>query len=470
MERRGIAIRRKPSAARLTEAEARQLHEQVASVAIERVSIDSVKSNPRNAKEHPEHQIALIAENIRKFGVTQPILIDENDVTISGHARTAAARRLGLKEIPAIRLTGLSPQEKRAVALADNRLAELGRWNTEMLQLELKELTVDSPELNFDYTIIGFDTAEIDRILVDERSTARPDPVDQLLLTDSETAVTQSGDLWVCGDHRLYCASGLEGSSYRALLAGTPADVAFADPIYSVPVAGPAAKREQAREVASSAGHPTLIEFVEFLQAISEHIANNVVAGAVIYICMDWRRLDELSPATRPHFGNPKDMVVWVTADAQRGSFYCAQHQHIAVYVAGGASAATTFRLNERGRYRSNVWTYPAATSSARDRSIGVRVGPTVKPVALMVDVLRDCSKRGQTVLDPFAGFGTMMIAAERTGRRARLIEIDPMYCDVIVRRWQTITSKTAHLAESNQTFAEVEAEARRLSASATRE
>jgi hypothetical protein len=447
VERRGIAVRRNPSAAGLTEAEARQLHAQISGMAIERVPTESVKSNPRNAKQHPEQQVALIAENIRKFGVNHPILIDENDMIIGGHARIAAARRLKLKEIPAIRLTNLSPQEKRAVALGDNKLAELGSWNSEMLRLELKELTADTPELKFDYTITGFDTREIDHILADEPSVARPDPADQALAADTEAAVTQSGDLWVCGDHRLYCGSGLDGSSYRTLLAGTSADLVFADPLYNVPVVGGA----------SAAGHPTSEEFIELLQTMSDHIANNVVAGAVIFIAVPWWRLDALPVTARRYLGDPKDMVVWVTANTGPGSLYRSQHQHIAVYVAGGASAATNFRLGERGRYRSNVWNYPAYTGSARDRHGGLRVGPTVKPVALLVDALRDCSKRGQVVLDPFAGFGTTLFAAERTGRRARLIEIDPACCDVIVRRWQAHSGKTAQLAESNELFSEVE-------------
>jgi DNA modification methylase len=468
MAKSAIVVRRNPSAVGLTEAEARQLYEQISGVVIERVATESVKSNPRNAKEHPELQIALIAENMRKFGVNHPILIDENDTIIGGHGRIAAARLLKLREIPAIRLANLSPQEKRAVALADNKLAELGRWNTEMLRLELNELTIDAGDLTFDYAITGFDTVEIDQIVCGEPSSGNRDSADEVPLPAAVDAVmTEAGDLWVCGDHRLYCGSELEGSSYRELLAGTSADVVFADPLYNMPMAGGVSKRNQVRDSAPSAGHPTSEEFIEFLQATAEHIASNVVAGAVIYVCMDWRRLDEMSVAIRWYFGNPKDMVVWVTANAGRGSFYRSQHQHIAVYVAGSRSPPTDFRLGERGRYRSNVWNYPGYKTSARDRDTGLRGGPTVKPVALLVDALRDCSKRGQIVLDPFAGVGTTMIAAERTGRRACLIEIDPAYCDLIVRRWQTITGKSAQLAQSSQTFAEVEA--RRLGAGQTR-
>jgi hypothetical protein len=246
-----IVVRKNPSAARqLAEAEARALHEKISHMAIEWVPIDSIKSNPRNAKVHPEQQIVLLAENMRGFGVTQPILIDETNTILAGHARFAAERRLGLKEVPVIRRSNLSPQEKRALALADNKLAEFGRWNPEMLRLELKELTVDTGELSFDAAIIGFDTVELDEILGDDAAVARPDPADKVPpLVEPEAVVTEKGDLWVCDDHRVYCGSALEASSYRAVLEGAPADLVFADPLYSVPVAGHAGRPVEGREL-----------------------------------------------------------------------------------------------------------------------------------------------------------------------------------------------------------------------------
>jgi hypothetical protein len=175
-------------------------------------------------------------------------------------------------------------------------------------------------------------------------------------------------------------------------------------------------------------------EFVEFLQTISSHIAANVANGAVVYICMDWRHLDELSAATRRYFGKPKNMIVWVKTNGGQGSFYRSQHEHIAVYVAGTAAPTNNFRLGERGRYRTNVWSYAGFNSFGRDRATALSVHPTMKPVALVADALRDCSKRGEIVLDPFGGSGTTMIAAERSGRAARLIEIDP----ILLRRHPT--------------------------------
>ena len=295
--------RRNPSVTKLSDVESRKLHEQITATAIELVAIDGVKRNPRNAKQHPEQQILLIAENIRKFGVNHPLLIDENNVLIGGHARLAAAELLKLPAVPAIRLGNLSAQEKRAIALADNKLSELGTWDTEMLSLELKELTADTGELTFDYTITGFDTAEVDQVLGGDPSLVKPDPADEIPApADTGASVTKPSDLWVCGKHRLYCGDALDPATYRVLLRGDAADIVFTDPPYNVRVAGHVSQRTDAREFAMASGELSSAEFVDFLQTISGHIAANVENGAVVYICMDWRHLDELSAATSTLF------------------------------------------------------------------------------------------------------------------------------------------------------------------------
>ena len=244
-----IVAKRKPkivplessSAARLTEAEARRLREQISGMAIEHVPTESVKPNPTNARKHPKRQILLIAKNMQTFGVTHPILIDEDNMIIGGHARVAAARHNQLKEIPAIRFSNLTEQQKRAVALAENRLAELASWDIDMLRLELNELTFNTAELTFDTAIIGFETAEIDQILVGKGSVRRHDPADEVPpLPAAEDAVTETGDLWVCEDHRLYCGGARDAASYRALMAGEKANVEMCGPIRGTrhPLAG----------------------------------------------------------------------------------------------------------------------------------------------------------------------------------------------------------------------------------------
>jgi DNA modification methylase len=448
-----IVVRKRLSAPQLSEAEARQLGEQVSGMAIEFVATASVKSNPTNAKKHPRRQIELIAENMRRFGLNHPVLIDEDNMLIGGHARMAAARLLNLKEVPALRLCNLSEQEKRAVALADNRLAELGTWNADLLRLELKELTADIGELNFDIGLTGFHRNEIDQILGIDTSVHEHDAADELPPL-AQIAVTEPGDLWACGDHRLYCGSALEASSYLALLAGAPAKVAVVDPLYNVPVAEPVAKRGDFGGIPISARTPTSEEFTDFLQSAFVHIAGAVADGGVVYAFTDWSRLDELSAATRGYFGKPKNMAVWVKAKAGQGAFYRSQHRHVAMYVAGDMPRGDNFRFGERRRRRSNVWSYAGAKSCHQDEGTVA----TLTPVALVVDALRDSSRAGQIVLDPFGGIGTTMIAAERSGRRAHVIEIDPIYCDLIVRRWETFSGKVAHFADSNESFADVRA------------
>jgi DNA methylase len=312
------------------------------------------------------------------------------------------------------------------------------------LSLELKELTIDVPELEFDYSITGFDTGEIDQILAGEPPPPRAGPADHVpAVQDDEVAITQAGDLWICGDHRLHCGSALEASAYRALLVGGPADLVFADPLQNV--SGVGRPRTFGGPDTLSA-QPSSEETIEFLRSISAQIASNVRPGAIIFCRVGWPYLEELAAATRPYFGKARDLVVWCKADAARGSFYQSQHEHIAVYVAGPTPSGKV-PLHGRGRHRSNVWT--GYHMPGRDSM--------QKPVALLVDAIRDCSKRGDTVLDPFAGFGTTMFAAERTGRRACLIEIDPACCDLIVRRWQTQSGKAAQLAGTDEAFAEVE-------------
>lgn len=453
---RSIVVRRNHPAA-LDAAAARQLHERISRLAVVCLPVTTLMPNPRNAKQHPDKQIRLLAENIRKFGVTHPILVDETDTILAGHARFEALKLLKSASAPVIRITDLNSQEKRALALADNKLAELGTWNTEILGDELKQLMIDTAELSIDYALTGFDTVEIDQLLGGDPSLGKPDPADEVSApVAGEPPATRPGDLWICGNHRLLCGDALDAASYRVLLAGEQANIVFTDPPYNVPNAGYVSRRANVREFPMASGELSVDDFTYFLELMATHIADNVVDGAVIYLCMDWRHLDELLAATKPYFGKPKDMVVWVKSNAGQGSFYRSQHEHIAVYVAGNAAPTNNFRLGERGRYRSNCWQYPDFNSFGPNRDAALSVPPTMKPVALVADALRDCSKRGEIVLDPFAGSGTTMIAAERTGRRARLMEIDTIYCDAVVRRWDTFSTMPARLAETNETLAEV--------------
>jgi DNA modification methylase len=436
-----------------------QLNIRIQHTKLECVPIGEIKPNRRNAKKHPARQILLLVENYKIFGFTQPIIIDEAGMILCGHARYFAASKLGLIHLTAIRLSHLSPAEKRALSIADNKLAELGEWDPDILPEELGFLFDSKTELSFDPRLVGYETVEVDQILTDEPNPAKADPADQFEPLDpAAVAFTTTDDLWVCDSHKVLCASALESADYRRLLGEERADLGFADGPYNVPNAGHVTSRLDVREFAMAAGEMTSEAFIAFNRAFCTNLLNYLAAGAVVYLCMDWRHLPELRAAADPVFGALKNHIVWVKSNAGMGSFYRSQHEMILVYVTPGGRSTNNFGLGGKGRYRTNVWKYPGFNAFGRDRDTALAMHPTVKPVALVKDALLDCSNRGGIVLDPFGGSGTTMIAAECTGRRARLIEIDPLYCDLIVRRWQTFSGKVARLADTNETFDEVSA------------
>ncbi len=423
---------------------------------VEVVAIDRLQPNPKNAKKHPERQVALLQENIEQFGFTTPLLVDEDNKIISGHARYQAAKRAGFEHLPVIRLSHLTAAQKRAVAIADNRLAELGEWDFEVLAEEFSFLSDTDLALDFDPRITGFETVEIDQILDNDRKPERDDPADQIPILDSHAVpVTTVGDVWTCDTHRLLCADATEPENFSKLMEREKAEIVFTDPPYNVPNNGHVTKREGVREFAMARGEMSPDQFTSFLATILANIFNYIAGGGVAFICMDWRHLFELWAAANDSFGQPKNLIVWVKNNAGLGSFYRSQHEMISVYTALG-KPINNFGLGGKGRYRTNVWEYSGFNSFGRDRDEAFAMHPTVKPVAMVMDALKDCSNRGGIVLDPFGGSGTTMIAAERTKRRARLMEIDPLYCDTIVQRWQEYTGKTARLAGSNESFDEV--------------
>jgi DNA modification methylase len=438
--------------------ERQDLDVRIKATKIECVPLGQLKPNPRNAKKHSDRQIALLAENYERFGVTQPIVVDENDTIICGHARLEAAKKAKLAHLPVVRLPDLTDPQKRALGIADNKLAEIGDWDLEILYEELSFLFDPTTELDFDPRVIGFQTVELDQILGDEHPVKRADPDDEIVpLNTEEPAVNKVGDVWTCDRHRLVCGDATRKEAYLAAMEDDLAEIVFTDPPYNVPNAGHVTGRDGVREFAMGHGEMSKSQFTDFLSIVFANILARMVDGAVGYLCMDWRHLPELRAAADPIFGTLKNLIVWVKSNAGMGSFYRSQHEFICVYAAPGRPI-NNFGLGGKGRYRTNVWKYPGFNSfgSGRDRALAMH--PTVKPVAMVMDALMDCSNRNGIVLDPFGGSGTTMIAAERTGRRARLIEIDPLYCDVIVQRCQTFSGKAARLAETNETYDEVKA------------
>jgi DNA modification methylase len=428
----------------------------LARLAVEPRPIASLKPNPRNARTHSKKQIRRIADSIVAYGFTVPVLIDETSMLLAGHGRLEAARLLGLKKIPAIRLHGLSEAQKRALLLADNKIAENAGWDRERLAIELPELAELLIEENLDISITGFEAAEIDQLVIDFEED-KADPADDIQ-TDwlSVAPMSQPGDVWQLGPHRLLCGDARHAESLNRLLGDEQAAMAFLDPPYNVKVGSVVGRgRTKHGEFAMASGEMSRPEFVEFLIQTLGNAATHSRAGAVHYVCMDWRHLGELLEAGQQTYGEMLNLAVWVKSNAGQGSFYRSQHELIGVFRVGEAPHLNNVELGRHGRSRSNVWHYAGVNSFRAGRMDELSVHPTVKPVALVADAIKDCTRRQDIVLDTFCGSGTTIMAAERVGRRAYGIEFEPRYVDVTVRRWQAFTRRDAVHVETGGTFDE---------------
>jgi DNA modification methylase len=425
-------------------------------IAIEYRRTVDLKPYSANARTHSKKQVRQIAESIERFGFTNPILISDADEVIAGHGRLAAAKLLKVETVPTVKLSHLSPAERRAYVLADNKLALNAGWDREILAIELQALV----DLEFDVEATGFSLAEVDFILDDvaESSPDAPDnPEDDVPLVTGEP-VSMRGDLWQLGRHRLLCGDARESSDYVNLLDNDVADLVFTDPPYNVPIDGHVCGLGgiRHREFAMAAGEMTEAAFTQFLTDTLANAAKSCRDGAIAFVCMDWRHMGELLAAGRQAFTELKNLCVWNKTNGGMGAFYRSKHELVFVFKVGTAAHTNSFGLGETGRYRTNVWDYAGISSLSASRGEELAMHPTVKPVALIADAIRDCSKRGDIVFDCFGGSGSTLIAAEKTGRSARLMEFDPLYCDTIVRRWEKLTGKHARLAGDGSTFEEV--------------
>lgn len=417
------------------------------STVIERRPTQSLQAATRNPRTHTPKQIRKIADSIVEFGFTNPLLIDANGTVIAGHARLEAAKRLGLPEVPTISLEHLSEAQRRAYVIADNRLAEQAGWDDELLALELGELT----SLNFDVELTGFDTAEIDRLLSDG-SHDDEDLVDADL---SVVEISRPGDVWLLGDHRLYCGDATAPSSYAQALGGAAAQMVFTDPPYNVPIEGHVSGSGRHAEFAMASGEMSPEQFTVFLETIFRQLVACTANGSIHFVCMDWRHMAEMCAASKPHY-ELKNLCVWNKDNGGMGSLYRSKHELIFVFKQGSAPHINNIQLGKHGRYRTNVWDYAGANSMGKGRAERLALHPTVKPVALIADAIKDCSDRSAWILDPFGGSGSTLVAAHTTGRRAALIELAPRYVDATVRRFERLTQVAARHLESGLSFAEL--------------
>jgi hypothetical protein len=427
---------------------------------IEYLSASALTPDPNNARRHPNRQIGKLARIINELGWSSPIVADETGLVIAGHARLEAAKRLGMAIVPVVRLTHLTPVQKRALAIADNKMTDESDWDGEALRLELIKLA--DLEINFDVELTGFSTGEIDIIIDGGSSSALNDPADAFEQPDtSKPPVSQMGDLWRLGTHRLLCGDALYPACYERLLGSSRADMVFSDGPYNVPVKGHVSGlgRHNHPEFAMASGEMSTDEFRGFLATSLGHMASFSADGSIHFLCIDWRGVQTMLEAGRGCYAEVKNICTWVKTNAGMGSLYRSQTEFIVVFKKGTAPHQNNIALGRHGRNRSNAWTYPGANAFGPTRDADLADHPTVKPVALVADAIRDVTKRGALVLDAFSGSGTTILAAERTGRRAAAIEIAPHYVDVAVSRWQTLTSKAAILDGDGRTFDDVRRE-----------
>ena len=424
---------------------------------IEYLPIDSIRPSPRNARTHPKKQIAQLVKSIKQFGMNTAIGIAGDGEIVYGHARALAAREAGLREVPVVRLDHLTPDERRAYLLADNRLALDAGWDRELLALELKELDA----LDFNLPDLGFSLPELDALYedLDEARTEGVDSVDDDIPPESTITVTQSGDMWLLGNHKLINGDARMPEVYTQLLGNEQVGVIFSDPPYNVPIEDNVSGLGRVRHenFAMACGEMSADEFVGFLVDAFTPAAALCRDGAIAFICMDWRHMTELNIAGLRVFDELKNVCIWNKKNAGMGAFYRSKYEMVFVFKKGSAPHVNTFGLGEGGRHRSNVWDYAGVSGLSKSGLDDLAMHPTVKPVAMIIDALKDCSSRGDIVLDNFGGSGSTLIAAEKCGRKARLIEFNPRYCDTIIRRWQNYTGKKAVLAKSGATFEEVE-------------
>ena len=407
-----------------------------------------------NARTHSRKQIQQIASSIRQFGFTNPVLIDEGDGIIAGHGRVAAAQQLGLARIPVLQIAHLSAAERRAYIIADNKLAELAGWDQDILALEFEGLI----ELDFDLELTGFAIAEIDDLFEAQTQSTQDDSPDEYLGATHGPVVTKRGDIWALGPHRLLCGDARDADGILRLMNGQVADLIFTDPPYNVPINGHVLGkgRHHHAEFAFASGEMSQAEFTTFLEAGLQPAAQACKNGAIAFVCMDWRHMREMMMAGDKIFSELKNLCIWNKTNAGMGSFYRSKHELVFVWKIGTAAHTNAFGLGETGRYRTNVWDYAGANAFGSDRAEALNMHPTVKPTKMIEDAIKDCTRRGERVLDPFGGSGSTLIAAEHAGRVAHLIEYEPTWCDTILARFQRETGVEPIHVQTGASFTDV--------------
>jgi DNA modification methylase len=422
---------------------------------VEWISPNALRANPRNARTHSKKQIGLIKASIATFGQTKPVIADEDYVILAGHDFVEAAKALGLSTVAVLRFDHLTEAQKRAYLIADNKIATEAGWNRELLAVELPELAEILPAEGFDISLTGFEAAEVDVLLADMSSSGTEDEGE--LPQAPQNPVAKRGDIWLLGKHRLICGDSKDPDNFKRLMGRDLAAACFCDPPFNVRVSSIMGRgKHRHQEFAFASGEMKQLQFRRFLASTLSNGIDVSLPGALHFVCMDWRHIDDLIEAGRQTYDEMLNLVVWTKTNAGQGSFYRSQHELIGVFKVGGAKHRNNVELGRFGRNRSNVWHYAGANTFGADRADKLAAHPTVKPTLLIADALLDCTARGDIVLDQFCGSGTTILAAEKVGRVARCIEYEQRYVDVSIMRWQQQTKEEAVLEGDGRTFEQI--------------
>ena len=413
---------------------------------LKHVAIDDVHPYKNQTRGHKKSQVEKLKALIRHFGQVVPIIVDEQNVIVDGHAIWRAQRELDADEVMVVTMVGRDQADLRALRLALNRIAEEAVWNKDALQSELRELV----NLSFDLDLTGFDAIEIDHILeIDLAPVGAATPILQ------QTAVSVPGDVWLCGRHRIGCGDARDAVFARQVCGGSAA-MAFFDPVGNAPLGDFASGKGQAQQQDAIEGLECNVEkqFTDFLVQSLTGLKAVCTPHALIYACTDWPHIADLLATAKVCDLPLMDVCVWGKAEASDGSLYRSQYELICILRASAGEHAQKVELARHGRSRSNLWTYHATNSPASEGQELAGAPPRApKPVTLVADAIRDATKRGAVVIDTFLGSGTTVIAAEETGRTCAGIEFDPRYVDLAIRRWQIATQQQALHAERDEPF-----------------
>jgi len=420
------------------------------SLAVQRVTIDSLQPVDPPVRRHPEKQAAKLRKSLEVFGQVVPILVTPEYQIIDHELVWRAMKAIGATHVDVIVVTDKSPAEIKALRLMLNRSAIDAVWDDENLRSVLQDLT----EISFDLELTGFDPPEIDYHLNLELPQANVEENASDIPPLEAKSVSSRGVIWAAGNHRIGCGDGTDLDFVSHVLEGRRAHVCFVDPPYNIPVHGYFGKgRNKRREFIAGAGELSSELFFTFLQETLKVLKACSAPTALVFACIDWRHVMEMTVAGRACEMPLYQIITWVKSNAGMGGIYRNASEFITVFRAGSEGPLDNVELGRRGRNRTNVWNYPSMSAFGKQRDSLLALHPTVKPVAMIADALRDVTKRSEVVLDTFLGSGTSLIAAQETGRVCCGVELDPLYVDVAIRRWQNITGCEATNLQNGDTF-----------------